>query len=75
VDCGRREVLEETGLRLLDVSVDGVLNAVWPSEEHHFVTFLLRAEIDDSHQQEPINVEPHKCYGSISSSNRIGVLG
>lgn len=63
--CGEREVMEETGLKLKNITVDGLVNAVWtgPCEEHHFVNVILRGHIDDSYCLEPSTVEPHKCQG------------
>jgi 8-oxo-dGTP diphosphatase len=64
-ECAKRELLEETGLKLKNVSVDGLLNAVWTSADNHFITILVRAELDEEHQLEPVTAEPDKCQGCI----------
>jgi hypothetical protein len=56
-------VLEETGLTVKNIHIDGVVNAVWTTAEHHFVNVLVRADVDDDYLLEPITAEPHKCQG------------
>lgn len=68
IECGEREIMEETGLKLRNVSVDGILNAVWTDEQHHFITIILKGYIDDSYCLEPSTMEPLKCHGICPSS-------
>lgn len=69
-DCLRRELLEETGLQLLDCDFGHVTNAVASdlrsrlctpanSEEFHYVCVFLRGRVEG----EPCNAEPEKSGG------------
>lgn len=58
-ECGAREVLEETGLVLRDITYRGVVNGVKVTEDYHYVTLFVRGEVDT----EPENLEPDKCEG------------
>jgi len=62
-DCGSREISEETGLKLTNLKTECILNVVWLSEQRHFVTVVLCGEVDNTKQQEPDTLEPHKCEG------------
>jgi 8-oxo-dGTP pyrophosphatase MutT (NUDIX family) len=59
--CGHRELLEETGLRMKNHVVDGVLNVVWTGEKLHYVVIIMNGEVADD--MEPVTKEPHKCQG------------
>jgi 8-oxo-dGTP diphosphatase len=58
LDCVRREVLEETGLRLDDCEFVGVTNDVFEDEHRHYVTLFYRAT---SFSGAPSVREPDKC--------------
>ncbi|MGG2621635.1 nucleotide triphosphate diphosphatase NUDT15 [Pseudomonas aeruginosa] len=61
-ECARREVLEETGLRLGEISqCEMATNDIFASEGKHFVTLWALARLGDD--QEPATLEPHKCQG------------
>lgn len=62
-DCGSREISEETGLKLTNLKTECILNVVWLSEQRHFVAIVLCGEVDNTKQQEPDTLEPHKCEG------------
>ena len=64
-DCGSREISEETGLTLTNLKTECILNVIWLSERHHFVSIILRGEVDNTKQQEPDTLEPHKCEGTV----------
>ncbi|MBW6123670.1 NUDIX domain-containing protein [Pseudomonas aeruginosa] len=61
-ECARREVLEETGLRLGEITQCKLAtNDIFASEEKHFVTLWALAKLEDD--QAPMTLEPHKCHG------------
>ncbi|XP_050401771.1 nucleotide triphosphate diphosphatase NUDT15 [Patella vulgata] len=65
-DCGIRETLEETGLKLKNVFYATVVNAINVEEQvekYHYVTLFVQGEVDTSYKQEPENLEPNKCLG------------
>ena len=62
-ECGQREVLEETGLRLTGVRFSTVVNAVLPEEDYHYITLFVQGYVDPQHMAEPSNLEPDKCEG------------
>ncbi|XP_078701946.1 nucleotide triphosphate diphosphatase NUDT15-like isoform X2 [Branchiostoma floridae x Branchiostoma belcheri] len=62
-DCASREVLEETGLKLKNVRFATVVNGIQLSENYHYITIFMQAEVDTSHREEPVNLEPEKCEG------------
>jgi len=55
--------LEETGLKIKNVSFATTVNAVVPKEDYHYITIFMKGEIDVSHIREPENLEPDKCDG------------
>jgi len=59
-DCARREVLEETGLRLGEVRLGPYTNDIFAAEGRHYVTLFA---IADSAEGEPQLEEPEKCLG------------
>ena len=65
LEAAAREVLEETGLKLKNLKQTDLVNAVWPAEKYHYVIIVTQGEIDETHQDEPVNLEPHKCEGVI----------
>ena len=62
-ECAARETLEETGLKIKNVSFGTVVNAVVPEEDYHYITIFMKGEIDNSQAKEPKNLEPDKCEG------------
>lgn len=62
-ECAIRETLEETGLKIKNVSFATVVNAVVTEADYHYITIFMKGEIDTSHVQEPENLEPDKCEG------------
>ncbi|XP_071794865.1 nucleotide triphosphate diphosphatase NUDT15-like [Asterias amurensis] len=62
-ECAIRETEEETGLRIKKVKFCTVINAVSVEDNYHYVVIFMEAEIDMTYQEEPVNMEPHKCEG------------
>lgn len=60
-ECARREVMEETGLRLGQVRFLRVMNLLSYSPKH-YVDIGMHAELEDP-SQEPKTLEPNKCEG------------
>ncbi|KAJ3584272.1 hypothetical protein NHX12_014768 [Muraenolepis orangiensis] len=60
-DCARREVLEEAGVRLVDVRFASVVNSVNMDEQYHYVTVIMRGELGEN--GDPVNLEPDKNEG------------
>lgn len=58
--CARREVLEETGLRLDALSLAKVTNDVMEAERKHYVTVFMRG-VASRGQPGPQLLEPDKC--------------
>jgi len=61
--------LEETGLKIKNVSFATTVNAVVPKEDYHYITIFMKGEIDVSHIREPENLEPDKCDGKTNKFN------
>jgi len=59
-DCCRREVYEETGLKIRNIKRLYFTNDLFPDEGLHYVTLYFTA---DSPEGPPENREPHKCGG------------
>jgi 8-oxo-dGTP diphosphatase len=57
-DCARREVLEESGLRLGGISAGPYTSDVFPEAGRHYVTLFVIAE---DALGEPQRLEPTKC--------------
>lgn len=64
-ECARREVLEETGLKLLDVQYAGVVNAVEVEKDYHYITIFMKGKVNTDYKCEPVNMEPEKCEGLL----------
>lgn len=60
VDCCRREVEEETGLKIGNAEFWCYTNDLYPEEGRHYITLVFLADISD---QEPETKEPSKCAG------------
>ena len=56
--CARREVLEETGLKIGAVKKLGFTNDIFEAEEKHYVTLFVVASCDEG---EAKVMEPDKC--------------
>jgi len=59
-DCARRELAEETGLRLKLVMPGPYTNDVMPADGKHYVTVYVQARVEPG---EPRTLEPEKCEG------------
>jgi 8-oxo-dGTP diphosphatase len=57
-ECAKREVLEETGLKIANVSFLTVTNDVFEKGNKHYVTIFLKADYVEG---EPKVLEPDKC--------------
>lgn len=64
-ECARREVLEETGLKLLDIQYAGVVNAVEVEKDYHYITIFMKGKVNTDYKCEPVNMEPEKCEGLL----------
>ena len=58
VDCIRREIVEETGLRVGKISFWCYTNDLYPEEGRHYITLVFNAEYLGG---EADILEPHKC--------------
>jgi 8-oxo-dGTP diphosphatase len=59
-DCARREVLEETGLKIGAITPGPYTSNVFAAEQKHYVTLFVIAQAGDG---EPEAREPDKCSG------------
>ncbi|CAI2168561.1 16217_t:CDS:2 [Funneliformis geosporum] len=59
-DCAGREVLEETSLKIKNITFQAVTNDPMPNENKHYVDIFMRAEVVDGNV-EPVVMEPLKC--------------
>eukprot|EP00803_Ostreobium_quekettii_P000680 evm.model.scf_314EXC.5 EVM.evm.TU.scf_314EXC.5 scf_314EXC:26620-28021(+) len=59
-ECGERELLEETGLKLEEAAFVWAISAVVPSGPHYAVIFV-RGTVPQEVEAE--NREPEKCFG------------
>ena len=48
----------------MNLKTECILNVIWLSEQRHFVAIVLHGEVDNTKQQEPDTLEPHKCEGT-----------
>ena len=61
-DCARREVLEETGIKIKDPTVHiATTNDPMPKEGKHYITIFMQADVPETVR--PKNLEPDKCEG------------
>ena len=66
-ECAIRETLEETGLKIKNVSFATVVDAVVAEADYHYITIFMKGETDLSHAKEPENLEPDKCEGKYDN--------
>jgi 8-oxo-dGTP diphosphatase len=57
-DCARREVYEETGVKIHNIKKVTFTNDPFPIEGKHYVTCYVKAEIESG---EVVIMEPNKC--------------
>lgn len=57
-ECGKREVEEETGLKIENIKVATFTNDIFEMEEKHYITIFL---LSDYKEGEEKVLEPEKC--------------
>ena len=57
-NCAKREVLEETDLKIKNTRFVGVTNDIFPDEGRHYITIFITADYDSGQLK---TMEPEKC--------------
>ncbi len=57
-DCAKREVLEETGLKIEDVTFATITNDMFKEENKHYVTIFVKSKYTEGIAK---IIEPNKC--------------
>lgn len=57
-ECAKREVMEETGLKIKNIRVGAVTNDIFENENKHYVTIHAICDYDSGELE---NKEPEKC--------------
>lgn len=57
-DCAKREILEETGIKIKNLKFETITNDIFTEENKHYVTIILSCK---EFEGEPKIIEPEKC--------------
>jgi 8-oxo-dGTP diphosphatase len=57
-NCAAREVLEETGIKIINPMFVGVTNDIFRKEKKHFITIFMKADYESGKLKV---MEPEKC--------------
>lgn len=58
--CIKREVMEETGIKIKNIKFQTLTNDIHPKEKTHYVTLFFTSDYDSGKVR---NMEPEKCEG------------
>ena len=57
-ECAEREVKEETGLKIKDITFETITNDMFKKENKHYITIFVKSKHEEG---EPKILEPDKC--------------